>query len=96
MSALHFLPVLPGVLACRAGCGACCIAPSITSPMPGMPAGQAANVRCTHLSVDYRCELFGSPERPACCGGLQPSHEMCGASRDEALIWLSNLEELTR
>ncbi|HCL3974602.1 TPA: YkgJ family cysteine cluster protein, partial [Pseudomonas aeruginosa] len=24
---------------CRAGCGACCIAPSISSPLPGMPAG---------------------------------------------------------
>ncbi|HBO0679766.1 TPA: YkgJ family cysteine cluster protein, partial [Pseudomonas aeruginosa] len=21
---------------CRAGCGACCIAPSISSPLPGM------------------------------------------------------------
>ncbi|MCR3872443.1 YkgJ family cysteine cluster protein, partial [Pseudomonas aeruginosa] len=25
---------------CRAGCGACCIAPSISSPLPGMPAGK--------------------------------------------------------
>ncbi|HBD37445.1 MAG TPA: zinc/iron-chelating domain-containing protein, partial [Cupriavidus sp.] len=23
-------------LTCREGCGACCIAPSITSPLPGM------------------------------------------------------------
>ncbi|MDP3170542.1 MAG: YkgJ family cysteine cluster protein, partial [Polaromonas sp.] len=22
---------------CRPGCGACCIAPSISSPIPGMP-----------------------------------------------------------
>ncbi|MDW3636530.1 YkgJ family cysteine cluster protein, partial [Vibrio sp. Vb0667] len=22
---------------CRLGCGACCIAPSISSPIPGMP-----------------------------------------------------------
>jgi hypothetical protein len=26
--------------ACRPGCGACCIAPSITSPIPGMPDGK--------------------------------------------------------
>lgn len=25
---------------CRPGCGACCIAPSITSPIPGMPHGK--------------------------------------------------------
>lgn len=26
---------------CRSGCGACCIAPSISSPIPGMPEWQA-------------------------------------------------------
>ncbi len=26
--------------ACRPGCGACCIAPSITTPIPGMPHGK--------------------------------------------------------
>jgi Fe-S-cluster containining protein len=25
---------------CRNGCGACCIAPSISSPIPGMPHGK--------------------------------------------------------
>ncbi|HFY5777145.1 TPA: YkgJ family cysteine cluster protein, partial [Salmonella enterica subsp. enterica serovar Typhimurium] len=25
---------------CRSGCGACCIAPSISSPIPGMPYGK--------------------------------------------------------
>ncbi|MGR5456700.1 YkgJ family cysteine cluster protein, partial [Vibrio alfacsensis] len=25
---------------CRLGCGACCIAPSISSPIPGMPNGK--------------------------------------------------------
>jgi Fe-S-cluster containining protein len=28
-----------GRYACRAGCGACCIALSISSPIPGMPDG---------------------------------------------------------
>jgi len=42
------------------------------------------------------CDLFGSPERPAVCGSLQPSAEMCGASREHALFWLNRLEQLTR
>ena len=28
----------------RPGCGACCIAPSISSPIPGMPHGKAVGV----------------------------------------------------
>lgn len=81
---------------CRPGCGACCIAPSITSPVPGMPNGKPAGVRCVHLADDQRCALFGRPERPAFCGGLQPSLEMCGGSREEALAWLARLEAATR
>ncbi|MEO8036559.1 MAG: YkgJ family cysteine cluster protein, partial [Acidobacteriota bacterium] len=37
---------------CRTGCAACCIAPSITSPIPGMPEGKAAGVRCVQLTSD--------------------------------------------
>ncbi|RZJ01105.1 MAG: YkgJ family cysteine cluster protein, partial [Rubrivivax sp.] len=64
---------------CRAGCGACCIAPSISSPIPGMPQGKPAGVRCVQLDADNRCRLFDQPTRPAVCGGLKPSLEMCGA-----------------
>src|SRR5687767_14313051 len=46
-------------LACRVGCGACCIAPSISSPIPGMPQGKPAGVRCVQLTEDNRCRLFG-------------------------------------
>ncbi|ARP86114.1 zinc/iron-chelating domain-containing protein [Bordetella genomosp. 9] len=81
--------------ACRRGCGACCIAPSITSPLPKMPAGKPAGERCAHLTEAMDCELFGRPERPAVCGGLQPSQEMCGASREHAMVWLGQLEKLT-
>ncbi len=81
---------------CREGCGACCIAPSISTPMPKMPHGKPANVRCAHLTLELRCELFGKPERPACCGGLSPSREMCGDTREEALAWLADLETRTR
>ena len=80
---------------CRSGCAACCIAPSITAPIPGMPAGKPAGVRCVQLDEDLRCRLFGKPERPAFCGGLQPSLEMCGASREHAVRWLAELERAT-
>jgi uncharacterized protein len=80
---------------CRVGCGACCVAPSIVAPIPGMPEGKPAGRRCVQLTADGRCALFGRPERPACCAGLQPSAEMCGASRADALRWLARLERAT-
>ncbi len=80
---------------CRPHCAACCIAPSITSPMPGMPHGKPAGVRCAQLTADNRCAVFGKTERPAFCGGLQPSAEMCGTSREQALTWLARLEQDT-
>ena len=79
-------------LNCRPGCAACCIAPSITTPMPGMPNGKPAGVPCVQLMDDLRCALFGKPERPTFCGGLQPSAEMCGETREYALQWIARLE----
>ncbi len=74
---------------CRPGCAACCIAPSISS------LAKPAGVPCRHLTAELRCALFGLPERPACCGGLQPSEEMCGESREQALAYLDALERAT-
>jgi len=81
---------------CRIGCGACCIAPSISSPIPGMPDGKPAGVRCIQLTDDNRCKLFGLPERPAVCVRLRPSEEMCGTSAEEATAYLIHLEAITR
>lgn len=81
---------------CRTGCGACCIEPSISSPIPGMSGGKPAGVRCIQLTADNKCKLFGRPERPKVCGGLKPSAEMCGSSADEAMGYLSALERLTK
>lgn len=81
---------------CRPRCGACCIAPSITSAIPGMPHGKPAGVPCVQLDDDMRCRIFGRPERPAFCGGLQPSREMCGDSTARAMHWLAHLEAVTR
>ncbi|HTA64098.1 MAG TPA: YkgJ family cysteine cluster protein [Xanthomonadaceae bacterium] len=83
-------------LPCRAGCGACCIAPSISSPIPGMPNGKAAGMRCIQLTDDNRCAIFGRPERPRVCVSLRPSAAMCGSDRAHALAWLDALERNTR
>lgn len=61
-----------------------------------MPDGKPAGVPCVQLTSDGRCKLFGLPERPAVCVQLRPSEEMCGATADEALAWLTRLEQETR
>jgi uncharacterized protein len=81
---------------CRAGCGACCIAPSITSPIPGMPHGKPAGIPCVQLTDEFRCAIFGRPERPAFCATLKPSNEMCGDSREVALDYLRRLDAATQ
>ncbi len=60
-----------------------------------MEKGKPAGVRCIHLRDDYKCRLFGLPERPKVCAGLKPSEEMCGNSREEALAYLEYLEKAT-
>ncbi len=81
---------------CRAGCGACCIAPSITSPLPGMPHGKPAGIPCVNLDDEWRCRVFGDPSRPAFCASLKPQVSMCGESRAEAMAILDALEMATR
>lgn len=60
-----------------------------------MPQGKPAGVRCIQLTADLRCAIFGHPERPAVCGSLPPSEEMCGDSREQAMRWLGTTEALT-
>ena len=82
-------------LSCRVGCAACCIAPSISSVIPGMPNGKPAGVPCIQLDQQGQCKLFGLPERPAVCLSLQPEAAMCGDDREHALHYLSQLENST-
>lgn len=77
---------------CREGCGACCIAPSISSSIPGMPEGKPAGVRCINLDENYRCKIFTSPLRPTVCDGFKAEELFCGHNRFEALKILSELE----
>ncbi len=80
---------------CRAGCAACCIEPSISSPIPGMPEGKPAGVPCVQLTAEGLCGLFGKPERPTVCGRLKARAEMCGENRHQALRILQQLEKDT-
>ena len=91
------LPTLsPDVtIACRPQCGACCIAPSISAASPKHPHGKPAGVRCGHLLADYRCELFGLRERPAVCGSLLPSSDMCGNDQSQAMSTIERWERET-
>ncbi|WP_284414844.1 YkgJ family cysteine cluster protein [Acidovorax sp. SUPP3334] len=82
-------------ITCRPGCGACCTAPSISSPIPGMPQGKPAGVRCVQRDEQERCKIFDHPERPAVCGSLQPSPDMCGDSREQSIRWLGQIEAET-
>ncbi|WP_414980683.1 YkgJ family cysteine cluster protein [Congregibacter sp.] len=70
---------------CREKCGACCIAPSISSPLPGMPQGKPAGIPCVNLdTTDYRCRIWGTTQYPDVCARFRPQADTCGASRSEA------------
>lgn len=78
---------------CREHCGACCIAPSISSPIPRMPRGKPGGIACIHLSEDFRCLIWDQPDRPSVCADFRAEPEICGTSREEALILLGKLEQ---
>ncbi|MEG0822753.1 MAG: YkgJ family cysteine cluster protein [Burkholderiaceae bacterium] len=80
---------------CRPGCGACCTAPSISSPIPGMPGGKPAGVRCVQLDEHEQCRIFAHADRPPVCSSLKPSEPMCGTHRQAAMLWLERLEAQT-
>ncbi|MBY5945333.1 YkgJ family cysteine cluster protein [Photobacterium rosenbergii] len=80
---------------CRLGCGACCIAPSISSPIPGMPKGKPAGVRCIQLNDENLCKIFGKPERPAVCHQFKACPSLCGTSNKQALENITELETMT-
>ncbi|MGL4912483.1 MAG: YkgJ family cysteine cluster protein [Romboutsia sp.] len=80
---------------CRPNCGACCIAPSITSTIPEMEKGKPAGVRCIQLDENNMCKIFKNPKRPKVCCELSPCKDMCGRSREEAIKYLTELEKET-
>jgi len=80
---------------CRKECGACCIYPSISSPIPGMPNGKPAGIRCVQLADDLSCKIFDSKERPKVCGGFKAEKIICGDSAQEAYEIIASLEGIT-
>ena len=81
---------------CRIGCGACCIAPSISSALPLHPLGKPAGVRCRHLDTENKCLIFLNPDRPSVCSGFQATEDVCGSTREEAMTILAQWEILTK
>lgn len=80
---------------CRTHCGACCIAPSITSPIPGMPNGKPAGEPCIQLLSDSSCAIFNDPTRPKVCKDFMPEKYVCSDSKEEAIVILNFLEDST-
>jgi len=81
---------------CRSDCGACCIAPSISSKIPGMPAGKDADQYCMQLSEDFKCKIFNHNSRPQVCIDFIPCEDVCGSKRADALKNLKILEQATK
>ncbi len=80
---------------CRPGCAACCIAISISSPIPGMPNGKPAGVRCVNLNDKGFCNIHNTPDYPTVCDNFKADPEYCGNSKEEAFENLTELERLT-
>ena len=77
---------------CRKGCGACGIAPSISSPLPGLPFGKMPGERCPHLNDLLQCSLIDDERRPDACRRFSANEDCCGSNRFEALQILRRLE----
>ena len=82
---------------CRPNCGACCIAPSINNPIPGMPNGKPAGVMCVNLDpTDYQCRIWGTTDYPDVCRRFAPAAYVCGDNREQAIRLIGELEQATK
>ncbi|WP_082869066.1 YkgJ family cysteine cluster protein [Oleiphilus sp. HI0125] len=79
---------------CHDPCGACCIAPEITSALPNMPDGKPAGIRCVNLDSENRCMEY--EKRPKVCREFNPTEYTCGDSFEDALRLISELEAATK
>jgi uncharacterized protein len=73
-------------------CGACCIAPSIKSYIKGMEDGKPSMSQCIHMDDNNLCLLFNKPERPKFCINYTPDKDFCRKNFDEAIKFLSDIE----
>ena len=79
------------LMECHENCGECCVILSISSPIPGMPNGKPAGIKCIHLTEERKCDLFGKLERPKVCIDFLAEPLFCGESPEEAKKILSSL-----
>jgi uncharacterized protein len=79
---------------CHTPCGACCIAPEISSALPNMPDGKPAGIACVNLGPDLRCQTYDI--RPAVCRDFSATAYTCGTDHGDALKLLGELERQTR
>jgi len=79
---------------CHQSCGACCIAPHISSPLPNMPKGKPAGVRCVNLDSQNLCTVY--EDRPHVCRAFSPDVSTCGHDFEEAMRLIGALEEATK
>lgn len=79
---------------CHESCGACCIAPHISSALPNMPNGKPAGVRCVNLDQQNRCMVYEI--RPKVCREFTADPETCGSNFHDALTLIGALEQATQ
>ena len=60
-----------------------------------MPHGKPAGTPCIQLDDEYRCKIFGQPERPEVCAKFAAEAYVCGDNREQALMIISDMEETT-
>jgi uncharacterized protein len=88
--------MVEGKIACRAGCGACCIHISISSSMPNHPNGKPAGVPCANLNAEtMMCNIWNDPDFPDICRRFNAVDWICGSNYQEAMENIINLEKIT-
>lgn len=87
---------------CRKGCGACCIFISISSAIPNHPKGKPSGTVCKNMETSFKegqvlftCSLWDTPWFPKICKDFQATSDLCGASRNEAIVNIIEWEYLT-
>lgn len=77
---------------CRIGCGACCIALSISEGMPNHPNGKKAGEICKNMNEDKTCSIWDTKSYPKTCGKFQAEKSWCGDNFNNAIEILTDLE----
>ena len=61
-----------------------------------MPNGKPAGVACINLDpIDYSCTIWGKPNYPDLCRQFIPCADVCGDTREQALLLIGDLEVKT-